>query len=143
MKRRDIVAKKTYKCKVCKKNIRQKAGPGRARRTHAGCAKKKKTPVRRAKKKKTSRKKTKKKTTKKKTRGKKVDISRYKKFKCIWCDKSKTVAQIHDNLGLLKKKLIGICKRCGPDSDKTRKLMRSAGSLTMFGTKIYKRWKRG
>lgn len=103
---------------------------------------KKKPPVRRKKKKKTARKK--KKVTKKKKRGKKVvDISRYKKFECIWCDTRKTVAQLDENLGLLNKKLIGVCKRCGPDSRAVRKQLMGFGGLTMFGTKIYKRWKKG
>ena len=43
------MAKKKYKCKVCKKNIRQSSAPGRPKLTHTGC-KKKKTPVRRKKK---------------------------------------------------------------------------------------------
>lgn len=132
-----MAKKKTYKCKACKKKIRQKAGPGAPKKTHDRCKGKKKTPVRRKKKK------VAKKAKKKKRSKKTVDISRYKKFECVWCDKKKTVKQLKDNLGLINKKLIGICKRCGPDSDRTRKQLMGLGGLTMFGTKIYKRWKRG
>ena len=66
-----MAKKKTHKCKVCKKNIRQ-SGPGRPKLTHTRCKGKKKTPVRRTKKKTTRKKVAKKRTIKKKTKKKTV-----------------------------------------------------------------------
>lgn len=43
------MAKKKIKCKVCKKNIKQKKGPGRPRLTHEKCKGKKKTLKRKKK----------------------------------------------------------------------------------------------
>lgn len=58
---------KLKKCKICKKNVKPKKGPGRPRLVHTRC-KSKKTPVRKKKatKKKTTKKAPKKKTTKRK-----------------------------------------------------------------------------
>lgn len=61
---------KKHICRVCKKGIKQRKGPGRPKTTHDRCKGKKKTPRKKSTKKKSTKKKvktTKKKTTKKKT----------------------------------------------------------------------------
>jgi len=77
-----MAKKKTHKCKVCKKNIRQ-SGPGRPKLTHTRCKGKKKTPVRRTKKKTTRKKVAKKKTTRKKVAKKKTTRKKVAKKRTI------------------------------------------------------------